>query len=111
MAAIEGRMVFLGLLGLIDPPRPEAVTAVQDCRAAGIAIKMITGDHAATALAIARQLGLADDPRAVTGRELDDLDPAGLRRVAGKPRCSPAPARSTSCAWSRPCRPRVPSSP
>jgi calcium-translocating P-type ATPase len=84
MAAIEGRMVFLGLLGLIDPPRPEAVTAVQDCRTAGIAIKMITGDHAATALAIARQLGLADEPRAVTGRELDNLDPAGLRRVAGE---------------------------
>jgi calcium-translocating P-type ATPase len=84
MGALDGRLVFLGLLGLIDPPRPEAVTAVKDCRAAGIAIKMITGDHAATALAIARQLGLADDPRAVTGRELDDLDPAGLRRVAGQ---------------------------
>ncbi len=81
-AMLEGRIRFLGLLGLIDPPRPEAVAAVRDCRAAGIGIRMITGDHVATALAIARQLGLAEDPRAVTGRDLDGLDEAGLRRVA-----------------------------
>ena len=82
MAEIDGGLVFLGLLGLIDPPRPEAVAAVRDCRAAGIGIKMITGDHVATALAIARQLGLAREPKAVTGPELDGLDQGGLRRVA-----------------------------
>jgi calcium-translocating P-type ATPase len=81
-AMIEGRMVFLGLLGLIDPARPEALPAVRDCRTASIGIRMITGDHVATALAIARQLGLADEPRAVTGNELDGLDEAALRGVA-----------------------------
>jgi calcium-translocating P-type ATPase len=82
MAEHDGRLVFLGLLGLIDPPRAEAIAAVRDCRAAGIGVKMITGDHAATARAIARQLGLAESPEVVTGRELDGLDPSGLRRVA-----------------------------
>jgi magnesium-transporting ATPase (P-type) len=79
---IDGRLTFLGLLGLIDPPRSEAVAALWDCRAAGIEVKMITGDHAGTASAIARQLRLADDPKVTTGRELDLLDEAGLRRVA-----------------------------
>ena len=82
MAEIDGRLAFLGLLGLIDPPRAEAIAAVRDCRAAGIGIKMITGDHAVTALAVAGQLGLAEEPKAVTGRELDGLDQAGLSRVA-----------------------------
>ncbi len=64
---------FLGLMGFIDPPREEAVAAVAECRAAGIAVKMITGDHKATALAIARQIGLADDPKAATGAEIDAM--------------------------------------
>ncbi len=64
---------FLGLMGFIDPPREEAVAAVAECRAAGIAVKMITGDHKATALAIANQIGLADDPVAATGAEVDTL--------------------------------------
>ncbi len=79
---VEGRLVLLGLIGLIDPPRPEAIAAVAECRAAGIRVKMITGDHAATARAIAVQLGLADDPVAVTGQELDALDDAGFHRRA-----------------------------
>lgn len=64
---------FLGLVGFIDPPREEALAAIAECRSAGIAVKMITGDHVATALAIARQLDLADDPRAMTGAELDAI--------------------------------------
>ncbi|WP_070936078.1 HAD-IC family P-type ATPase [Edaphosphingomonas haloaromaticamans] len=64
---------FLGLIGFIDPPREEALTAIAQCRSAGIAVKMITGDHVATALAIARQLDLADDPQAMTGAELDAI--------------------------------------
>lgn len=64
-------LVFLGLVGFIDPPRPEAVAAIAECRDAGIAVKMITGDHAATAAAIARQLGLDADPVVVTGAEID----------------------------------------
>lgn len=62
---------FLGLIGFLDPPREEALTAIAQCRSAGIAVKMITGDHVATALAVARQLDLADDPKAMTGAELD----------------------------------------
>ncbi len=73
---------FLGIVGFIDPPREEAIAAVAECRAAGIAVKMITGDHAATAVAIARQLRLAGEPRAVTGAELDALDEAGFAAAA-----------------------------
>jgi magnesium-transporting ATPase (P-type) len=65
---------LLGLAGFIDPPRPEAVEAVRDCRSAGIRVKMITGDHAVTAHEIARQLGLASDPKVLTGRELQAME-------------------------------------
>ena len=71
-------VTFLGLVGFIDPPRPEALQAIAACRAAGIQVKMITGDHAATAAAIARQLRLADAPVALTGTELDGLEDAAL---------------------------------
>ncbi len=70
---VERGLTLLGLVGLIDPPRKEVLAAIAECRAAGIRVKMITGDHKATALAIARQLGLADDPQVVTGQELDAL--------------------------------------
>ncbi len=73
-ADAERGLTLLGLVALIDPPRPEAVSAIAECRAAGIAVKMITGDHAETAKAIARQLGLAEDARTVTGADLDALD-------------------------------------
>jgi magnesium-transporting ATPase (P-type) len=81
-ADLEGGLVLLGLVGLVDPPRDEARAAVAECRAAGIAVKMITGDHAATARAIARQLGLADDPVTVTGQDLDRAPPAEFRATA-----------------------------
>jgi magnesium-transporting ATPase (P-type) len=71
---VENGLEFLGLVGFIDPPREEAIGAVAECHAAGIEAKMITGDHAATAATIARQLRLADDPLAVTGAELDSMD-------------------------------------
>src|SRR3546814_700564 len=63
---VEDGLVLLGLVGLIDPPREEAIVAVRECRSAGIRVKMITGDHAATARAIARQLGLENPEMAVT---------------------------------------------
>jgi magnesium-transporting ATPase (P-type) len=75
---LEADVAFLGLIGFIDPPRNEAVQAIAHCRSAGIDVKMITGDHAATAAAIARQLHLADDPRTMTGAELDPLSDAEL---------------------------------
>ena len=81
-ADVEGGATMLGLLGLIDPPREETLAAVRDCRMAGIRVKMITGDHAATAEAIARQLELADDLKIITGQDLDSLDDAALKEVA-----------------------------
>lgn len=75
---LESGMTFLGLLGLLDPPRPEAIAAVAECRAAGIRVKMITGDHAGTAAAIAAQVGLENPDRVLTGAELDMLDDAQL---------------------------------
>ncbi|MDZ7907679.1 MAG: HAD-IC family P-type ATPase [Gemmobacter sp.] len=77
-AALEGGLTFLGLVGLIDPPRPEAIAAVAECRAAGIRVKMITGDHAGTAAAIAAQIGLANPHRVLTGADLEKLDDAQL---------------------------------
>ncbi len=72
--ALEDRVTLLGLVGLIDPPRPEAAQAVRTCREAGIAVKMITGDHVATGKAIAFALGILEAPeRAIQGVELDRL--------------------------------------
>lgn len=75
-------LVFLGLVGFMDPPRAEAVEAIAQCRSAGVAVKMITGDHGATAGAIARQLGLADHPEVMTGADLDRTSDADLPAVA-----------------------------
>lgn len=80
-----GDFVFLGLQGMIDPPREEAIEAVRACREAGITVKMITGDHKATARAVGQALGLASgDTPAVAGSELVDLSPEELRRVASE---------------------------
>lgn len=71
-------LVLLGLVGIIDPPRPEAREAIRLCRQAGIEVKMITGDHGLTANAIARELGLQG--LVLTGAELDRIDAAELSR-------------------------------
>lgn len=76
----ENDMVFLGFVGMIDPPRPEAKVAVQNCRNSGIKPVMITGDHPLTAQAIARELGILQGGRVVTGIELDKLSDAELER-------------------------------
>jgi len=78
---VETGLTFLGLAGFIDPPRDEAIAAVAECRSAGIAIKMITGDHKGTAAAIARQLAIADDPKVLEGAALDGMPDETLRRV------------------------------
>ncbi len=76
-------LVFLGLVGMIDPPRPRAISSIRICHAAGIRVKMITGDHPGTAIAIARQLGIADhDAQVMSGRELAEIDDFALRRTA-----------------------------
>jgi magnesium-transporting ATPase (P-type) len=77
---VEVGLTFLGLFGLIDPPREEAIAAVAECQAAGIHVKMITGDHAGTAMAIAQQLGLENPSAILTGHDLDSLDDEILRR-------------------------------
>jgi len=78
-ADVEGGLTLLGLVGLIDPPREEAIAAVAECRAAQIRVKMITGDHAGTACAIARKLGLQNSDDVLTGAEIDALDPEALQ--------------------------------
>jgi len=80
---LDNDLTLLGLLGLMDPPRDEAISAVNVCQEAGIRVKMITGDHAATARAIASQVGLANPDEALTGRDLDALDDAALQQRVG----------------------------
>ena len=75
---LRAGVCFLGIVGFMDPPRDEVIAAIAECRAAGIGVKMITGDHAATAGAIARQLDLADSPRVTTGAELDHVSDEAL---------------------------------
>lgn len=81
-ADVQQGMVFLGVAGLMDPPRPEAIEAIAMCRQAGIQVKMITGDHPDTAMAIAGMLGMGSDLRAMTGQELEATDDAALKSVA-----------------------------
>jgi cation-transporting ATPase F len=81
---VQDGLTFLGLQGMIDPPRPEAIRAVARCRQAGISVKMITGDHAVTAKVIAARIGLGDtdEVRAVTGQELAEVPDGDLPRLA-----------------------------
>lgn len=74
-------LTFLGLVGIIDPPRPEAIAAIKVCREAGIRVKMITGDHAGTATAIGREMGITDSDHAVTGAELEAASDEQLRQL------------------------------
>lgn len=76
---VESDLILLGLVGLIDPPRPEAIEAIEECHAAGIHVKMITGDHAITAAAIGKQIGLENPDNVLTGADLDAIDDEKLR--------------------------------
>ncbi len=92
-ANLDGHLTLVGLVGLIDPPRPEAIEAVEQCHRAGIQVKMITGDHAGTAAAIGREIGLRNPENVLTGANLDQLDDDALasavRRVNIFARTSP----------------------
>lgn len=103
---LENGLTLMGLVGMIDPPRPEAKTAVATCRKAGIKPVMITGDHVVTAAAIARELGiLLDVDRAVTGPELDAMtDPqldACVENISVYARVSPENKIRIVKAWQR----------
>lgn len=82
-ADIESGLIFLGLQGMIDPPRPEAIVAVHTCQGAGIGVKMITGDHITTAVAIARRMGLHKGKKVIgfTGAELAHMQPQELTQA------------------------------
>jgi len=77
---VESGLTMLGMFGFIDPPRAEAIEAVQDCATAGIRVKMITGDHGATALAIARQINLMNTDDVLTGQNLALMSEDELRQ-------------------------------
>jgi len=82
-ADLPGTLVLLGLIGLLDPPRAEAIEAVKECHGGGIRVTMITGDHKVTAAAIARMLDIGDGKTAITGAEIEQMDTATLQeRVA-----------------------------
>jgi magnesium-transporting ATPase (P-type) len=78
-ADLPKTLVLLGLIGLLDPPRREAIEAVKECHAGGIRVTMITGDHKITAAAIAKMLGLGDGKTAITGAEIEQMDTATLQ--------------------------------
>lgn len=81
MKNIENNLIFLGMCGMIDPPRPEAKEAVEKCKSAGIKTVMITGDHKITAIAIAKELGiLENEEEALTGKELDNISDEELTK-------------------------------
>lgn len=78
---LEQDMVFVGLIGLMDPPRPEAAEAVKTCKKAGINVVMITGDHKDTAAAIAKEIGILEGGKVLTGSEMDQLDDATFENL------------------------------
>ena len=78
-AQLPKNLVLLGLVGLLDPPRKEAIEAVKECQGGGIRVTMITGDHKITAAAIARMLGIGDGSTAISGAEIDAMDAATLQ--------------------------------
>ncbi len=80
---IESALVFLGLQGMIDPPRPEAIAAIRTCQSAGIQVKMITGDHVTTARAIAQRMGIQKDGQvlAFEGKQIESMDDAQIAQA------------------------------
>ena len=82
-ADLPSTLVLLGLIGLLDPPRKEAIEAVKECHGGGIRVTMITGDHKITAAAIAKMLGIGDGKTSITGTEVEEMDTATLQERVG----------------------------
>ncbi len=80
-ADLPQNLVLVGLIGLLDPPRQEAIAAVRECHDGGIRVTMITGDHRITAAAIAKMLGIGDGRTAITGTEIEEMNEAALREA------------------------------
>lgn len=104
--SLENELTFMGLVGMIDPPRPEAKDAVDICRKAGIKPVMITGDHVVTASAIAKELGiLQEGDRAITGAQLDDMTDreldSSVENISVYARVSPENKIRIVKAWQR----------
>ncbi len=74
----EHNKIFLGVVGIIDPPREEAVEAIKECKNAGVQVKMITGDHVITAKAIGKEIGIGDGEKALSGKELEEMSDEDL---------------------------------
>ena len=83
-ADVDGTLTLLGLFGIIDPPRPDAIEAIKLCQSAGIRVKMITGDHAATAQSIARKIGINDENGVLIGEEIENMDQDALHLATGR---------------------------
>src|SRR5699024_1638660 len=103
---LESGLTLMGLVGMIDPPRPEAKAAVATCRQAGIKPVMITGDHVVTASAIAKELGILEKgDKAITGAQLDAMSEEQLAQdvenISGYARVSPANKIRIVKAWQR----------
>ena len=81
---LEKQKKFLGIVGIIDPPRDEVVEAIKECKSAGVEVKMITGDHAITAKAIGKELGIGDGEKSLTGKELEEMSDKKMRKVVGE---------------------------
>jgi len=79
---VENDLMMLGLIGIIDPPREEVLEAIKECKEAGIRVVMITGDHAITAQAIAKELGISESKEVVTGSELEEMSDDELKKIA-----------------------------
>lgn len=101
----EQEMTFLGLMGMIDPPRPEAKDAIEKCKQSGIEVVMITGDHAITAQAIASELGLVNGRKTIIGKDLETLGDEELERqvrdIAVYARVSPVHKLRVVTAWQK----------
>ena len=78
---LKKNKIFLGIIGIIDPSRDEVIDAIKECREAGIEVKMITGDHAITAKAIGKEIGIGDGKKAMTGKELEEMSDEKLREI------------------------------
>ena len=98
---IERDLTFLGLMAMMDPPRPEVADAVEKCHCAGIRVIMITGDYGLTAESIARRIGIIgkERPRILSGAELDTIDDNALKEALEMRSFLPAWPRNTSCGW------------